>query len=270
MVKKTVLVFDICSSTLFLEDLKIRNMTDEYKNLIKKVTDFLEENCSRYEFDIYKFLGDGYILLFPEETKIDKILLFVVSLTENCKSLLENFRHEYIQTAEDLKEGITIGLDKGELLEIKLNRKPTEYIGRAINIACRLQTKLSESGKVNWCLMTNDIYSKIIKNEFKKLCTPLEKKLKNINNNKAINCYELYPTYYKNADPSVLRESKQDTIKEDLSNKLLVIPQIQKVYEMATVPSSIETINEFINPYEPDNLPVSGVIKVADVIDKSV
>jgi hypothetical protein len=53
--------------------------------------------------------------------------------------------------------------------------------------------------------------------------------------------------FYKNADLSVLRESKRDIIKEYISNKKLKISQIKKLYEIAINPSSAATIDEFIN-----------------------
>jgi GGDEF domain-containing protein len=247
MGKKSILVFDICSSTLFVEDLKKRDMTDKYKQLIKDITDFLDENSSIYEFIIYKFLGDGFILIFPEEIEVDKILLFIINLTDRCERLLDIFIHKHIQTSEIPRVGITIGLDRGELIEIKLNKEQIEYIGRSINVACRLQQKLTGPFEVNRCLMTNDMYNEITLEDLKRVCHPVRKKLKNINNDIAINCYDFYPLFYKNADLSVLRESKRDIIKEYISNKKLKISQIKKLYEIAINPSSAATIDEFIN-----------------------
>jgi hypothetical protein len=247
MGKKSILAFDICSSTLFVEDLKKRDLTDTYIQLIKDITYLLDENSSIYEFVVYKFLGDGFILIFPQKITVDKILLFIIHLTERCRSLLHIFTRKHIQTSQIPRVGITMGLDRGELIQIKLDGERTEYIGRSINVACRLQQKLTGPLEVNRCLMTNDMYNEIILDDFKRVCHPVRKKLKNINNDMAINCYEFYPSFYKNADLSVLRRSIRDVITEHLSTDKLNTARIEKLYEVSLNPGSAATVDEFIN-----------------------
>lgn len=267
---KTVLTFDICSSTLFIEDLQKRDKTDKYKQLIKEVADYLEKDVLEYGYEIYKFLGDGFILIFSEKIVVDKILLFIINLTEKCKKILEVFSSKYIQTSEIPRVGITVGLDRGKLQEIKFDNDREEYIGRPINVACRLQGKLTEPEEVYRCLMTNDVYNELSINELKRVCYPVRKRLKNINNDKAINCYEFYPLYYKNANLLVLRETKRDEIEDYISNNRLTIPKVKKVYKVSTGVSSIESIDEYINSQIPDNYPTYGLSGSVELVDKSV
>jgi len=76
MGEQTVLVFDICSSSTMLEDLHLTNRIKEYSILIDDIMRFLEKNAAHYNYEIYKFLGDGFILIFSESTSIDLILEF--------------------------------------------------------------------------------------------------------------------------------------------------------------------------------------------------
>jgi hypothetical protein len=60
-VQRHVVVFDICSSTIILEDLKQTDNLREWRNLLMRMQAHLfspERN-----FETYKFLGDGWIIL---------------------------------------------------------------------------------------------------------------------------------------------------------------------------------------------------------------
>ncbi|HEU0047518.1 MAG: hypothetical protein DMG61_21905 [Acidobacteria bacterium] len=54
--RKTVVVFDICSSTTILEDLKESDNQQQWRNLLIGLKNFLVEEREGYvPFDLYKF-----------------------------------------------------------------------------------------------------------------------------------------------------------------------------------------------------------------------
>src|SRR5215813_13661723 len=65
----TVVIVDICSSTELMRDLIDSDSEDRWRNLLIGLKNFLtteEERFPKNEtLKIYKFLGDGWILLFP-------------------------------------------------------------------------------------------------------------------------------------------------------------------------------------------------------------
>jgi len=62
--QKMVLVFDVCSSTSILEDLLRSENEAKWRNLLISLKKFLRQESKSHDFDIYKFVGDGWILLF--------------------------------------------------------------------------------------------------------------------------------------------------------------------------------------------------------------
>jgi hypothetical protein len=77
--RKIVVVFDICSSTKILEDLLRAENHQRWRNFLIRLKEYLV-NCSQSDsFEIYKFLGDGYILLFDWDYPVDRIASFIIS-----------------------------------------------------------------------------------------------------------------------------------------------------------------------------------------------
>lgn len=62
--QKCVVVFDICSSTTILEDLLRSDSEKRWRDLLIDIKRFLVAQREVREFEIYKFMGDGWILLF--------------------------------------------------------------------------------------------------------------------------------------------------------------------------------------------------------------
>jgi hypothetical protein len=54
--------------------------------------------------------------------------------------------------------GLTFGIEKGDVIPLKMFGQP-EYVGRAINVACRLQTAVKDRGRppVYDALVTNRV-----------------------------------------------------------------------------------------------------------------
>jgi len=131
MRERPVLTFDICSSTSMLEDLHRTNTIEEYTVLISDIMTFLKSNSTQYGYEIYKFLGDGFILIFQDSTLIDSILEFCVALTNDCNAYIEKFISEKIEAETGiLRKGITIGIDRGYVSKLSINGKD-EYVGRS-------------------------------------------------------------------------------------------------------------------------------------------
>jgi len=136
IVQKYVLVFDLCSSTSILENLKDYE-PEAWWNLLVEVERFLREEQTRHKFDIYKFIGDGWILVFDIDYSVSNLLGFMVKLHQTYDELLARLvtplLTEYISPL-----GITFGLEKGNLIYSELGGR-REYVGRAINVSSRMQ-----------------------------------------------------------------------------------------------------------------------------------
>ena len=91
-VKKIVVVFDICSSTALLEDLLRTENQRLWRDLLIRMKTFLM--CEEIEtpFIIYKFIGDGWILLFNERDISGEWLLEF--LEELCREYDRLFKKE--------------------------------------------------------------------------------------------------------------------------------------------------------------------------------
>jgi|ERR1019366_606078 class 3 adenylate cyclase len=141
IVCKIVVVFDICSSTTILEDLKATDNLQHWRNVLIKMKDFLSRESVTLDFEVYKFVGDGWILLFPPHISQSEMLSFLQRLDETFRHLYLGL-HRVLQHEPTLK-GITVGVDSGDLICLEMNER-NEYLGRAINVASRLQGAVKE------------------------------------------------------------------------------------------------------------------------------
>src|ERR1035437_6292589 len=64
LINGTVLVFDICSSTKIVDNLNAHNRVGEWRDLLLKLQDFLTNSQTKMGFNLYKFTGDGWIIIF--------------------------------------------------------------------------------------------------------------------------------------------------------------------------------------------------------------
>ncbi len=167
-VEKIVVFLDICSSTKIVEDLLSNEKMNKWRNLIISLKKFLvKKQDDGQKFQIHKFLGDGWILFFPIHCNKEEMFVFLKEICEEYKRLF-NEKIEPVLSTDIGGTGVTFGVDKGTLIRVIMNTK-TEYLGRALNVAARLQSKVkniddsSPDGKV---LMSNNIHS-TIKDEVK-------------------------------------------------------------------------------------------------------
>ncbi|MGB6961572.1 MAG: hypothetical protein WA748_07755 [Candidatus Acidiferrum sp.] len=138
IVRRLVVVFDICSSTTILEDLKRTDHLTQWRDLLIAMKDRLQEAGHELGMELYKFIGDGWVLLFPDSVAKDR-------LCNLLKKLSAWFQNQFEITISPLLSrqpspvGLMFGVDSGELVRLNMDDR-TEYIGRAINVAARLQS----------------------------------------------------------------------------------------------------------------------------------
>lgn len=134
------MLFDICSSTTVLEDLLRTDSQVRWRNLLILLKKFLTVEAKRQGFLLYKFVGDGWFMLFDEE-RVDgtELVAFLGRLSARygeiyCKRVRPALEGEH-------PIGLTFGVDCGRLVRIVMNEQE-EYVGRPLNVAARLQAAL--------------------------------------------------------------------------------------------------------------------------------
>ncbi|MFH1208480.1 MAG: hypothetical protein V1673_02835 [Candidatus Omnitrophota bacterium] len=138
---KIIVTFDICSSSNIIEDLHLTNNLNKYINLLISVKRFLQDNASTIGYEVYKFIGDGWIILFPDTATGDRVMDFLNKLSVHFQKEIKRVT-TILETKPEII-GITFGVNIGRLSRIIMLGK-REYIGRAINIACRLQDAIKD------------------------------------------------------------------------------------------------------------------------------
>ena len=143
-----VVAFDMCSSSDIVDDLTKTGNVPPLSTFFTDLRRYLAREQKRtIRFDLYKFTGDGWLLLFPASTDGERLLSFLESLSlffavafRRC--LLPHLSHKPAIV------GISFGIEKGELVPIMMDGQQ-EFVGRAINVACRLQGALKDKGGVS-------------------------------------------------------------------------------------------------------------------------
>jgi class 3 adenylate cyclase len=211
-VRRIVVAFDICSSTAILEDLLRTENEGRWRNLLIGMKQELVRLSREFRFEIYKFTGDGWLLLFDEGS---------ISSTQLFRTLLTiSITYQYLfhtKICEVLESnppaiGLTFGVDSGTLVALVMNEK-TEYVGRALNVAVRLQGVISEidrqpSEKV---LISKNAFTQMRCGRTKRTSGVLVTcKLRNLAGNKKIQVRKLY----------LLEESEESVRKATLENQV--------------------------------------------------
>jgi len=142
---RIVVVFDMASSSGVIEEMELAKDLKAFRNLLIAIKKFLRASELDEGFQVYKFIGDGWILLFDPTTSGVKLLKF---LTRLCKLFKREFSRR-IGPELEIKPssvGLTFGIAKGQLLKIRM-LKVDEYIGRPLIIASRLQGAIRDRDK---------------------------------------------------------------------------------------------------------------------------
>jgi class 3 adenylate cyclase len=188
----SVVVFDICSSSVILEDLQQSGSQARYAQLMDAVSAYLHQESKSRNFQIYKFLGDGFILLFPEQHSADDLLLFLIYLTFYCNVVIETFRRKNLDIAELPRRGITIGVAQGQVYGLQsANIAGIEYFGRPINLASRFQSSLDRPEHANTLLVSREFFNSLNTKATKEHFNETTRKLRNMSGGKAVRCFYL-------------------------------------------------------------------------------
>jgi class 3 adenylate cyclase len=184
-----VIVFDLCSSSIILEDLQNQERLETWKELWEKIFGFLKNSSEdNKKYVIYKFLGDGFILLF--DPKYENELIEFCNLL--CKTICKEIKiliDEYLNVSLE-RIGITAGVEKGELIKLDINNIE-EYTGKAINIASRLQASLKEPEHVNKLLISKSVKRAIVSFYSSSIFKATDRKLHNLFGEKRFYCFEV-------------------------------------------------------------------------------
>jgi len=159
VVKKIIVFFDICSSTSILEDLVRTENQKLWRDLLIELKDYLRKKRSLLRFEVYKFLGDGWILLFDPRSDGLEIFEFLEALSEKFLSLYRQHVSSVL-TVRIPVVGVTFGMDIGSCIRFVMNQQ-REYTGRPLNVAGRLQGAIGQhdSKPQNKILLSNNLYA---------------------------------------------------------------------------------------------------------------
>jgi hypothetical protein len=132
----------MCSSSTVIEELTLSGDLRRYERLLTSVKEHLANAQQSVLFDPYKFTGDGWILLFPKDTDGDLLFDFLQTL---CRFFKKEFHDRVLRhlATPPRTTGLTFGIEKGPLASMTMYGQK-EYIGRALNVACRLQASIKD------------------------------------------------------------------------------------------------------------------------------
>lgn len=200
--KKYVIAFDVCSSTVMLEDLAVKNRVEAISGLIDGLYAFLNGKVNQYPLNVYKFTGDGFMLMMDESVSMDEVLSFCVALTFISRELLVWFKEEYLSIDELSREGITVGIAYGDTFRVESpsNRSTTEYVGRPLNLATRFQGSLNKPEHTNRVLFEKGLYKEIKNDLLRRACRRTKRVLHNVSGDTPVGCYEFNPMLFADTD----------------------------------------------------------------------
>ena len=155
-----VVAFDMCSSSDIIEELTLSGDLQRFKQFLTSLKEYLADAQKTIVFDPYKFTGDGWILLFPQNTDGELLFTFLQDL---CSFFRKEFRRQvlrHLATPPSIT-GLTFGIERGPLAPMKMYGQ-REYVGRALNVACRLQSSVKDKGgsPAYKALVSNSVFNK--------------------------------------------------------------------------------------------------------------
>jgi len=190
--ERIVLTFDICSSTAILEGLLITGNIKVWRDFLIWIEKHLVDSSVSESFDVYKFTGDGWIILFDYDYPGEKLIAFLNDLCEAFTLRLERRVLAILDAAPEIT-GLTFGMDRGMLTRITMNGQ-TEYIGRPINVACKLQSSIKDRDKSPQykLMVTNHLHSYLRKALRDYTAYNVQRTLRTIAGEKPIRCKKIH------------------------------------------------------------------------------
>jgi class 3 adenylate cyclase len=189
IVEAIVVTLDICSSSMLIEDLLKNNRAKLWRDLIINTKEYLMDQVSRYNAEVHKFIGDGWIILFHPPYSGKAVLEFLSGVYAYFTQVYEETVLPSLDTTPEIA-GLTFGIDQGRLIRMEMQEQ-VEFIGRPINIACRLQGNLEKSDIENGyrILMSNRLFNDLKADLGNCFHARTTKQLKNIGDGKRFTCY---------------------------------------------------------------------------------
>ncbi len=189
--KVIVVAFDMCSSTSIVEQLTLKGDLKRLQRLLTVIKRYLMDRQKVLPFDVYKFVGDGWILLFPENTDGLQLLQFLKDLCEFFKNELRKEVLQYLDAPPKIT-GLTFGVEKGALGAMLMYNQ-REYVGRAINVACRLQSAIKDKGgsPAYKALVTNTVFNEYFAPATGFRVFKVDRTLRNIGNGAVFRCRKI-------------------------------------------------------------------------------
>lgn len=187
-----VVAFDMCSSSRILEDLTRTDSLKQYDRLLKGLREWLSSDAKASKYVLYKFTGDGWLLLFPADGVTgDGLMSFLLRLSKAHQSYREKFIDDHLESIP-AEKGLTYGVEMGSVRKLVLGDE-VEFVGRAINVACRLQAAVKDKGRGPdyRCLLSRRVYNTYMKKLAKYTFVPVKRTLRNISGGEDYRCYKV-------------------------------------------------------------------------------
>jgi len=184
-----VVAFDMCSSSKLIEDLTRTGNLSAYDRLLKNLHLWVSTNAKSSNFVVYKFTGDGWILLFPVGAiDGDGLMNFLIKLSQQHNVLRSKLVDSHLESIPE-STGLTFGIEMGPLHKILLGNE-VEFVGRALNVACRLQSAVKDKGDdADYrCLFSRKVYNSMLKSVDNFKFFDVERSLRNISGGERYRC----------------------------------------------------------------------------------
>lgn len=194
-----VVVFDICSSSDLIEELILRGDLRRFTKFISSIKEYLARAQKTTLFDPYKFTGDGWILLFPPNTVGTALLVFLKDLCLFFQTQLRAQVLNHVGSAPSIT-GLTFGIEKGPLAAMTIYGQP-EYLGRALNVACRLQNAAKDKrrSRTYVALVSNAVFEQYFAGTQGLKVSRVKRTLRNIRQGADYRCRRIDLLSYKGA-----------------------------------------------------------------------
>lgn len=166
---------------------------ERWRNLLIEIKNFLRSKSEKFHFEMYKFIGDGWVLLFDIDINPARLFYLLKKLNEKYVQLFKK-KIEPVLSIDVARIGLTFGMDCGNLVHMIMNRNH-EYIGRPLNIAARLQSAIGDMDKApqGKVLMSNSVYASLKEDLPEKYrVQSVRRTLKNISGGNNYRCTKLW------------------------------------------------------------------------------
>jgi len=191
ILNKVVVTLDICSSSHIIEDLLKTNNIKIWRDLLIRMKEHLVRESSNYRAEVYKFIGDGWIILFEQPYSGSNIFRFLSIICKEFEQIYNNEVFVCLDTPPEIY-GLTFGIDEGLLIRLEMQDK-IEYLGRPINVACRLQgiiNKIDIKGGFR-VLMSHRLFNSLKNDLLDYYSESTERSLRNISGGENFRCCRL-------------------------------------------------------------------------------